>query len=90
MALIKLLTPEEASQLETVPIGKGHPVRRAIEALKEGEAIKIAKQAFTWAGHTPKLFCNEIEKKTTRRFQTMKILLDDQITADGWLVKRIK
>jgi hypothetical protein len=89
MASIEKINLEDLNQQKTALAGKAHPVRRAIEALQAGEAIKISVEAFRWRGHTPKLFCNAIAKKHQRQFEVRRPLLIDGRFGMGWIVVRI-
>ena len=83
--MIKKLTPEELAALRRKKLGKKHPVRTAIEQLEKGEAIQISREDFGWKNLTPKIFCNQLSKKTTKRFE-VSALLDNS----GWVVERVE
>lgn len=81
--LLQKLSPEELQKLNLKPLGRRHFVRVAIENLEVGEALRISYQAFTWKGYTPKIFCNAIEKKTSKRFTIAK-----EMSNTSWVVTR--
>jgi hypothetical protein len=80
----KILTPEELSAIKKRQLGKKHPVRIAIEQLEPQQAVQISRKEFTWRQRTPRVFCNELSKKTNKRF-TISALLDNS----GWIVQRV-
>lgn len=82
--LIQKLSDEELQKLKLKPLGKRHFVRVAIENLEQGEAIRISYEAFRWKAKSPKIFCNAIEKKTTKRFTVAK-----EMSNTSWVVVRV-
>ena len=90
MAAIEKITQSELQQTKWASVGKKHPVRRAIEALEVGEAIKISGEAFNWKRLTPKVFCNAISKTSKKRFQVLRPLLQNGTFGAGWVVERLE
>lgn len=82
--LIEKLKTEELSSLRLRPIGKRHFVRVAIEALDIGEALRVSREAFTWKRQTPRRFCNEISKKSTKRYE-----VSAEVDTKAWVVVRV-
>ena len=83
--MIKKLSPEELAKKACRPASKKHPVRIAIEALQPKEAIEIPRKDFAWKGATPQRLCNQIQKKSNKRFK-VSTLLDNS----GWIVERLE
>lgn len=67
------------------PSNKKHPVRIAIENLQPKNGIEIPRKDFTWKSSTPQRLCNEIQKKTNKRFK-VSTLIDNS----GWIVERLE
>jgi hypothetical protein len=82
--MIKKLSPEERAALPTKKLGKMHPARIAINNMEAGEALQISRSVFTWKNVTPRLFCNQISKKTKKRFEVSALLNNS-----GWVVERL-
>ncbi len=82
--MIKKITRAELEDMNRRPLGKKHAVRIAIEQLQPGEIITIDRTDFKWKGHTPKLICNQITKKTKVTF-----LVSWLADKSGWIVERV-
>ena len=78
------LNEDDLKKMRITPLGKKHPVRARIEALKENEIIKIFRSELKWKNRTPSYFCNQTRKLTNKTFLVYK--LDDN---KGWVVKRV-
>ena len=79
------VTVQEAQNLYTVSMGKKHPVRALLEALKKGELAYISSKDFYWKRRIPNLFLKQITKATSRKFTIKK-----KLGKRGWLVERVK
>lgn len=82
---IHLLSAKEAATHRKVSLGKKHPARQAIEALKPGQILRIGREDFTWKKKTPNFFCLQITKATGARFKT-----ENEVGRTGWIVTREK
>lgn len=80
----KRLKKEDLAGMDVLPFGKKHPVRSLIEALEPEEVLRISRLDFNWHRQTPSRFCNEISKRTNKKFQIWK-----QTNRHGWVVQRI-
>ncbi len=79
----KKISAEDASKIQTVPMGKKHPVRGMIEAMKVGEILRISRQDFKWKDRTPLFFIRQITKATNKKFE-----IEKEVGNTGWVVKR--
>ena len=82
--LVQLLSTEERENINIKRLGRQHYVRIRIDGLRVGESIRVSREAFNWKGQTPKRFCNEIQKKTTKKFV---VYLETSNT--HWIIDRL-
>jgi hypothetical protein len=81
----QIISKDEANVISTLPMGKKHPVRILIEALKPGEILRIDRADFTWKRKTPGIICRAISRSTKAKFRVFK-----QPNKAGWLVERLE
>ena len=80
----KIISVDEANNLSPVPMGKKHPVRAAIEAMKANDILQISREEFRWKKRTPMVFCNQVARATGKKFE-----IKNTLNKKHWLVYRL-
>ena len=81
---MKILTAEEAQQINLKPPGRGSLARTMLLNMKAGEYVLIENKDWKWRTRTPMTYCRTLEKESKFKFECFRTADDS-----GWLVKRI-
>lgn len=81
--LSRILSPTEVEQMRTVPPGRGHPVRKVLQALEVGQAYFIDRLEWNWISKTPRVIMNQVERRTDRQFK-----MEEEASGNGWVITR--
>lgn len=79
------ITDDEANNLNPTPMGKKHPIRAALETLREKEILHISRDEFRWKKRTPLVFCNQISRATGKKFE-----MKNAQNKKSWIVYRLE
>ncbi len=70
----------------TLPMGKGHWVRKELLTMEVGQMLFVHRSDWNWRGrgNGPSRIVSDLNKSTSRRFTTM-------LAADGsgWVIERV-
>lgn len=79
------VTREEMERIGSLPLGKGHEVRKDMEQMEVGEIIHVLRQHWTWKYKGPNVIVNDMNRKGPMKFKCT-LARDDS----GWFVERVE